>query len=117
MGYGEFVGNESVHFGVTFEDETGRETGSVKGRDPVKFGSIGTKAGKKRQASKIVLPRPAFRVRLMYPTKEAAQRAKESAEIVQQDGGYFLLLNAPAVRRKKERVDPPKPPAEVRVDW
>jgi hypothetical protein len=117
MGYGEFVGNESVHFGVTYEDENGRETGSVRGRDPIKFGSIGTKATRKRALSKIVLPKPSFRVRLMYATKEQAQRAKESAEIVEQGGSYFLLLNAPAVRRRKEKVDPPQPPAEVRVDW
>jgi hypothetical protein len=124
MGYGEFVGNESVHFGVTFEDETGRETGSVRGRDPIKFGDIGTKPRKGRPAAaaksapaKTLLPKPSFRVRLMYPTKELAQRAKDSAEIVEIQGSYFLLLNAPAVRRKSDRVDPPQPPAEVRVDW
>ena len=117
MGYGEFVGNESVHFAVAFEDERGRETGSVRGRDPIKFGRIGAKPGKRHIVSKIVLPKPAFRVRLMYATKEQAQRAKESAEIVERDGSYFLLLNAPAVRRKQDKVDPPQPPAEVRVDW
>ena len=117
MGYGEFVGNESVHFGVTFEDDEGRETGSVRGRDPIKFTSIGTRPGKKRAAAKIVVSKPSFRVRLMYATKDQAQRAEESAEVVEQDGSYFLLLTAPAVRRKKEKVDPPTPPAEVRVDW
>ena len=117
MGYGEVVGNESVHWTVVYEDEGGRETGSVRGRDPIKFGTIGTKPAKKRLLSKIVLPKPAFRVRLMYATKEQALRAKEAAEVVEMDGSFFLLINAPAVRRKKERVDPPDPPAEVRVDW
>jgi hypothetical protein len=118
MGYGEVVGNESVHWTVVYEDEGGRETGSVKGRDPIKFTSIGSKrASKKRLLAKLVLGKPNFRVRLMYATKEAAQRAKDSAEIVESQGSYFLLLNAPAVRRRKEKVDPPTPPAEVRVDW
>ena len=118
MGYGEVVGNESVHWTVVYEDQEGRETGSVRGRDPIKFGAIGGKPpGKKRLVSKIVLSKPNFRVRLMFPSKDAAQRAKESAEIVEMDGSVFLLINAPAVRRKKEQVDPPAPPAEVRIDW
>jgi hypothetical protein len=117
MGYGEVVGNESVHWSVVYEDDAGKETGSVKGRDPKSFSSIGTKPGRKGKQSKIVAAKPNFRVRLMYATKEQAQRAKESAEIVEMGGSYFLLLNAPAVRRRKERVDPPQPPAEVRVDW
>jgi hypothetical protein len=117
MGYGEVVGNESVHWTVVYEDETGKETGSVRGRDPIRFGTIGTKPVKKRHASKILTAKPTFRVRLMFPTREAALRAKEAAEVVEIDGSVFLLINAPAVRRKKERVEPPQPPAEVRVDW
>jgi hypothetical protein len=123
MGYGEFVGNESVHFGVTFEDETGRETGNVRGRDPVKFGSIGARPNKlglakrAKEAAKSLFSKPNFRVRLMFATREEAQRAKDTAEVVQIDGKFFLLLNTPAVRRKKAQVDPPTPPAEVRIDW
>ena len=120
MGYGEIVGNGSVHWSVVYEDDAGKETGSVKGRDPKSFGSIGTKPAKKDKLAKSVAPataKPNFRVRLMYATKEQALRAKESAEIVETGGSFFLLLNAPAVRRKKERVEPPQPPAEVRVDW
>ena len=119
MGYGEVVGNESVHWSVVYEDDAGKETGSVKGRDPKSFGSIGTKPGKKGKPSKsaAAAAKPNFRVRLMYATKEQAKRAQESAEIVEMGGSFFLLLNAPAVRRKKERVEPPQPPAEVRVDW
>jgi hypothetical protein len=117
MGYGEVVGNESVHWTVVYEDEGGRETGSVRGRDPIQFGTIGSKRTKKRVLSKILLPKPAFRVRLRYATREQAQGAKEAAEVVEVDGSFFLLINAPAVRRKKETVEPPNPPAEVRVDW
>jgi hypothetical protein len=117
MGYGEVVGNESVHWTVVYEDESGKETGSVKGRDPIRFGTIGSKPVKKRSAAKATIDKPTFRVRLMYPSREAALRAKEAAEVVEMDGSVFLLVNAPAVRRKKERVEPPQPPAEVRVDW
>ena len=46
-----------------------------------------------------------------------AQRAKEAAQIVERDGVFFLVLSVPAVRRKAEKVDPPQPPAEVRIDW
>jgi hypothetical protein len=123
MGYGEVVGNESVHWAVVYEDNAGTETGSARGRDPKKFTDIGTRPPKRRLAAgktapaKTFLPKPNFRVRLMYPTKEQALRAKESAEIVEIEGRFFLMINTPAVRRKKEQVDPPTPPAEVRVDW
>jgi hypothetical protein len=122
MGYGEVVGNESVHWTVVYEDEGGKETGSVRGRDPISYGSIGTTPVKGRAAAKksLVKPlpgKPNFRVRLMYPTKDQALRAKETAEVVEMNGSYFLVINTPVVRRKKERVDPPQPPAEVRIDW
>jgi hypothetical protein len=123
MGYGEVVGNESVHWTVITEDELGRETGSVRGRDPIRFESIGSKKGTKRVAAakkapaKSFFSTPNFQVRLMYGSKDEAQRAKESAEIVERDGAVFLVLRVPAVRRKKARVEPPTPPAEVRVDW
>jgi hypothetical protein len=122
MGYGEIIGNASVHWTVIHEDERGKETGSVRGRDPIRFDDIGAKGGKKRAAGKAgadksLVSKPNFRVRLMYGSKDEAQRAKVSAEIVERDGAVFLVLNVPAVRRKKERVEPPTPPAEVRVDW
>jgi hypothetical protein len=122
MGYGEIVGNASVHWAVVYEDNAGTETGSARGRDPKKFGDIGSRPPKRRLAAKsapakIFLPKPNFRVRLMYATRAEAQRAKETAEIVEVDGKFFLLLNVAAVRRKEEQVDPPNPPAEVRVDW
>src|SRR5688500_9103114 len=124
MGYGEVVGNESVHWTVVHEDEIGRETGSVRGRDPIRFDAIGARTGKKRAAAKAksapaksLFSKPSFRVRLMYGSKDEAQRAKVSAEIVERDGAVFLVLSVPAVRRKKAKVEPPQPPAEVRVDW
>jgi len=122
MGYGEVVGNESVHWAVVYEDNVGTETGSARGRDPKKFSEIGTQPRKGRSAAKgtpakTLLPKPNFRVRLRYSTREDALRAKESAQVVEIDGSFFLLVNVPAVRRKKEQVDPPNPPAEVRVDW
>src|ERR1044071_7323169 len=67
MGYGEWVGNESVHFTVVYEDKEGRETGSVKGRDPISLGSVGT--NKKRK-----LTRGSVRVQVRYATLEAAER-------------------------------------------
>src|SRR5512134_2780145 len=118
MGYGEVIGNASVHWTVVHEDELGRETGSVRGRDPIRFESIGSKKGTKRVAAaksapaKSLFAKPSFRVRLMYSSKDDAQRAKVSAEIVERDGAVFLVLSVPAVKRRKERVDPPQPPAE-----
>jgi hypothetical protein len=121
MGYGEVVGNASVHWTVVHEDDFGRETGSVRGRDPIRFESIGTKRGKragvKQAPAKSLFSKPSFRVRLRYGSKDEAQRAKVSAEIVERDGAVFLVLSVPAVKRRKERVEPPQPPAEVRVDW
>jgi hypothetical protein len=120
MGYGEVVGNASVHWTVVHEDELGRETGSVRGRDPIRFESIGTKRGKraaKGAPAKSLFSKPSFRVRLMYASKDEAQRAKVSAEIVERDGAVFLVVSVPAVKRRKERVEPPQPPAEIRVDW
>jgi hypothetical protein len=122
MGYGEIIGNASVHWTLVHEDERGKETASVRGRDPVRFDDIGAKSGKKRVAAKgapakSLFPKPSFRVRLMFPSKDEAQRARVSAEIVEKDGAVYLVLSVPAVRRKQERVDPPQPPAEIRVDW
>ena len=121
MGYGEIIGNGSVHWAVVYEDEVGKETGSVAGRDPIRFANVGSKpprrAAAKNAPAKFFLSKPNFKVRMMFPSREAAQRAKESAEVVEIDGSVFLLLSVPAVRRKAAQVDPPTPPAEVRVDW
>src|SRR5512134_1826562 len=98
MGYGEVIGNASVHWTVIHEDAIGRETGSVRGRDPIRFESIGSKKGTKRAAAaksapaKSLFSRPSFRVRLMYGSKAEAQRAKVSAEIIERAGAVFLVL-------------------------
>ena len=110
MGYGEWVGNQSVHFKVVYEDLEGRETGSVSGRDPIAVTKVGTNKRRK-------LTRGAVRVQVRYATLEAAQRAKESAEIVKVDGIYAVQLNTPVTKRPSTNIDPPDPPAEVRLDW
>ncbi len=122
MGYGEVVGNASVHWKVCHEDERGRETTTVRARDPIDFEDIGAKSNKKgvaakRAAAKSLFSKPSFKVRLRYATKDEAQRAKDSAQIVQQGDSYFLLLAVPAVKRKADKVEPAQPPAEVRIDW
>ena len=125
MGYGEFIGNASVHWRVAHEDERGRESTVVRARDPIDFDDIGARNSKKRgaplaknAAAKAFLgPKPSFQVRLTYPTREMAQRAKEAAQIVERDGVFYLVLSVPAVKRRAEKVEPPSPPAEVRVDW
>ena len=77
MGYGEVIGNASVHWTVIHEDELGRETGSVRWRDPIRFESIGAKKGTKQAAAKrapakSLFSKPSFRVRLMFPSKDEA---------------------------------------------
>jgi hypothetical protein len=122
MGYGEWVGNESVHWTVVYEAD-GRETGSVRGRDPISFSEIGAKGGKRGMLAKKSAPvktlvsKPNFRVQLRFATQEEAERARQSSEIVKVDGVWALQVAVPAVRRKKAQVDPPRPPAEVRIDW
>jgi hypothetical protein len=110
MGYGEWVGNQSVHFKVVYEDKEGRETGSVSGRDPISLTNVGT--SKRRR-----LTRGTVRVQVRYATLEQAQRAKAAAEIVKVDGAYAVQLNTPVTKRPTSKVDPPSPPAEVRLDW
>jgi len=117
-----WVGNQSVHWTVVHEDERGRETTSIRARDPIPFEDIGSRLGKKglaakRAPAKSLFTKPNFRVRLRYATRDLAQRAKETAEIVERDGSIFLVFSVPAVNRKREKVDPPQPPAEVRIDW
>lgn len=110
MGYGEWIANESVHFTVVYEDKEGRETGSVKGRDPISLGNVGTNKRRK-------LARGTVRVQVRYATLAAAERARESAQIVKVDGVYAVQLNTPVTKRPSSKVDPPSPPAEVRLDW
>ena len=110
MGYGEWVGNQSVHFKVVYEDKEGRETGSVSGRDPISLTNVGTNKRRK-------LTRSTVRVQLRYATLEQAEAARKSAEIVKVDGVYAVQLNVAVTKRPSNKVDPASPPAEVRLDW
>jgi len=110
MGYGEWIGNQSVHFSVVYEDVEGRETGSVKGRDPIALGNVGTNKRRK-------LTRGTVRVQLRYATVEEAERALKAVEIVKVDGVYALQVKVPVTKRPSSKIDPPQPPAEVRLDW
>ena len=110
MGYGQWVGNESVHFKVTYEDKLGRETGSVSGRDPIKISDVGKSRRRK-------LTRGTVRVQMRFATLDQAERARKGLEIVKVDGVYALQVSVPVTKRPSTKVDPPDPPAEVRLDW
>jgi hypothetical protein len=110
MGYGEWVGNQSVHFKVVYEDKEGRETGSVAGRDPITLTSVGTNKRRK-------LVRSTVRVQMRFATLAQAEQARKAVEIVKVDGVYALQVNVPVTKRPSDKVDPPSPPAEVRLDW
>ena len=110
MGYGQFTGNESVHWSVDSDDREKKGV-SVRGRDPIPFKKIGTDKRRK-------LTPGHFRARLRYDSLAAAKRALKAAAKVQQDGkNFYLVFDVPVVSRKKEQVDPPYPPSEIRVDW
>jgi hypothetical protein len=126
MGYGQFTGNQSVHWSVTHEDDKGLTVGltakaktaghpkkghevnvdkAASGRDPVSLADVGKRKGHRGR----------YRVRLRF---EKAQDAREAAAAAQQvmfeDGMYVLVIDVPII----ERDDPnDPPPAEVRVDW
>jgi hypothetical protein len=110
MGYGQWVGNESVHFEVTYEDKEGRETGSVRGRDPIRLRDVGTNKRRK-------LTKGTVRVQMRFATLAHAERARKAVELVKVEGVYALQVNVPVTKRPSSRVDPPDPPAEVRLDW
>ena len=110
MGYGEWIANESVHFAVKYEDKEGRETGSVSGRDPIRLANVGT--NKKRKLTKGTV-----RVQMRFATLDQAERARKGVEVVKVDGVYALQVIVPVTKRPSDKVDPPSPPAEVRLDW
>jgi hypothetical protein len=126
MGYGEVIGNASVHWTVAHEDDNGAamalspkpgraqhpKTGhdvhvdrSAKGCDPVEVTDVGRRKGHAGR----------YRVRLRF---ERMQDAKDAAahvqQIVNEDGMYVLVIDVPAIRRN----DPEdRPAAEIRIDW
>ncbi len=110
MGYGQFTGNKSVHWSIDYSNQS-KEGGTVRGRDPIPFEKIG------RDKERNLKP-GFFRARLRYDSLDAAKRALEAATEIQRVGkNFFLVFDVPAVEREKNRVDPPDPPSEIRVDW
>ena len=110
MGYGQFTGNQSVHWSIDYDNRP-KESGTVRGRDPIPFKKIGVDERRK-------LTPGHFRARLRYDSEEAAKRALKAASKIQREGkNYYLVFDVPAVERKRDKVDPPDPPSEIRVDW
>ena len=109
MGYGEYAGNQSVHWSVVHHNGTARP-GAIRGRDPIEFEEIGVDGARG-------LAKGRFRVRLRYGTLAEASQALSSASVTEDNGNYFLVFDVPAVNRAEDKVEPPDPPAEVRVDW
>lgn len=126
MGYGEWVGNESIHWTVVHEDETGAavalssiqgngrhpKTGhdvhverTCRGCDPIALKQVGKRKGHEGS----------YRVTLRFERMEDAQAAlRRAQEIAVRGGMYELVLDVPVVHRK----DPDDaPPPEVRIDW
>jgi hypothetical protein len=107
MGYGEYTGNQSVHWSVVHHG--GADACAIRGRDPIKFEQIG-------DASRGLTPGN-FRVRLRFGTQAEAEEALRSVKIEEKYGSVFLVFDVPAVNRPKEKVEPADPPSEIRVDW
>jgi hypothetical protein len=109
MGFGEYLGNASVHWQVVHHNGTKRP-GSIKGRDPIAFEQIGV------DAERGLVP-GRFRVRLRFGSEGEALAALAAASVTANGGSHFLHLDVPAVPRTEDKVEPADPPAEVRVDW
>lgn len=126
MGYGEYTGNQSVHWAVMHEDDNGQavklagrsgrsahpteahdvnvDTGA-RGRDPVKPAEVGRRKGHQGN----------FRVMLRFEKQADARAAAAAAQNVTFEGGmYVLKLDVPVIERAA--ADDP-PASEVRVDW
>ena len=126
MGYGEYSGNQSVHWSVAHEDEKGQavklaaRTGKsahptkghdvnvdagARGRDPVSPTDVGRRKGHSGN----------FRIRLRFERmKDAREAAAAAQNVMFEDGMYVLVLDVPMIQRAA--ADDP-PPSEVRVDW
>lgn len=109
MGYGQYSGNMSVHWEVVHHNGTARP-GAIRGRDPVRFEDIGVDAARGLMPGR-------FRVRLRFASHGEASNALAAASVIEESGGFFLYFDVPAVNRTEDKVDPPDPPSEVRVDW
>ena len=98
MGSGEFGSNGSVHWRVVHTaDQT--NAGFVHGRDPNTSGGPVNTSGM-------------FRVKLRFPTDDAAREALKNAAAGAKGGFVYVLV--PAIKRQNENQDPPW---EIHVDW
>jgi hypothetical protein len=126
MGYGEVVGNASVHWTIAHEDDSGATVAlapkagrgnhpkgghdvhvdrSCKGCDPVGLEDVGRRKGHAGN----------YRVRLRFERMEDAKAAAARvAQVVNEDGMYVLVVDVPVIQRK-EPDDAPA--AEIRIDW
>lgn len=125
MGYGQWVGNESVHWEIAHEDEAGTPVALAskaqashpsighdvhidryaRGCDPIALKDVGRRKGHSGR----------FRVTLRFTKREDAQQALEAVrQVTEQDGMYVVTVDVPVIRRK--HADD-APPAEVRIDW
>jgi hypothetical protein len=139
MGFGEVIGNQSVHWRIVHEDydepkgakrktPLASKDGTpernnltlgefhAKGTDSVPFAQIGK--GKDDKGSPKAHP-GVFRVRARYKTLAEAQAAALWAyqNVAKEDGMFVVLIDVAAIERKAGEVDPPVPVAEVRIDW
>ena len=134
MGFGEVIGNQSVHWTIGHEEPGAartrlKGTGPVqgvenlvvgdfdaRGSDAVPFDLIGRGRGNKQHLG-------SFRVELRFTSQVAAERALAAVKVIpptgQQPATWILRIDVPAINRPAEDVGPPetKPPAEVRIDW
>jgi hypothetical protein len=125
MGYGQWVGNESVHWEIAHEDAAGapvalasKAHGShpkighdvhiercARGCDPISLTDVGRRKGHAGR----------FRVTLRFTRREDAQEALQALnQVSEQDGMYVVAVEVPVISRK--HADD-APPAEVRIDW
>jgi len=126
MGYGEVVGNASVHWTVAHEDDSGTTIAlspkhgrgehpkaghdvhierTCRGCDPVGLDDVGRRKG---HAGK-------YRVRLRFEKMQDAQDAAARVQQIVSEGGmHVLVIDVPTIHRN----DPEDgPAAEIRVDW
>lgn len=126
MGYGEVIGNASVHWTIVHEDDAGApvalsskrghgrhpKTGhdvhiehDCRGCDPLALERVGERKGHRGR----------YRVTLRYERMEDAQAAAAKVQqVVARDGMYELVLDVPVVKR----AEPDDlPPPEIRIDW
>jgi hypothetical protein len=125
MGYGEVVGNESVHWVVAHEDSGGSAVrlsskqgrgvhpkvghdvhveDSARGCDPVALADVGRRKGHAGH----------YRVKLRFQRERDAEAAAAAVQVRQEDGLYVVVLDVPVIHR---REPDDAPPAEIRIDW